>query len=141
MPLTQLIYMSSLLIDDDAVIADILESARRRNFADRITGMLLVCEGSVVQVLEGSQKSVSDTFSRIKADTRHTGVFKFSELLVTEREFGDWSTGFQRVGGTDVETKLLLNGAFKLEAGEINRDIKQGVAKMILKTFAHSQHL
>jgi hypothetical protein len=45
------------------------------------------------------------------------------------------------VGGTDIETKFLLNGAFKLEAGEINIDIKQGVAKMILKTFAHSQHL
>jgi hypothetical protein len=141
MPLTQLIYMSSLLIDDDEVIANILESARRRNFANHITGMLLVCEGSVVQVLEGSQTTVSEAFRRIQADTRHTGVFKFSELLVTEREFGDWSMGFQRVGGKDIEAKLILNGAFKLGAGDITTDIKQGVAKMILKTFAKSQGL
>ena len=139
MPLTQLIYMSSLLIDDDEAIASILESARRHNIANHLTGVLLVCDGSVVQVLEGSQNAVSEAFSRIQADTRHTGVFKFSEMLVAERDFSAWSMGFQRVGDAELETKLLINGAFKLGADGIPVAMKPGVAKMILKTFADSQ--
>ena len=61
----QLIYLSDLAGRDESVLADILASAVRHNTASGITGMLLYAGGNFLQVIEGEEDAVHETYKRI----------------------------------------------------------------------------
>ena len=50
------------LTDED--LNQILDSARRRNLAEDITGMLIYHQGEFVQILEGRKKSVENIYEK-----------------------------------------------------------------------------
>jgi hypothetical protein len=52
----------------------LLGTARRRNAAAGVTGMLLYRDGNVAQTLEAPDEAVEATFRRIEQDPRHRGV-------------------------------------------------------------------
>ena len=55
----------------------ILTSARRRNAAANITGLLLYYRGEFVQILEGETQSVENIYAKfIGPDIRHTALNK-----------------------------------------------------------------
>ena len=86
---------SESVSEDD--IARILSSARRNNSAAHITGMLLHMDFGFLQILEGAREAVEQTYARILRDDRHTTVLKLVDEDITERLFGDWSMGFDRL--------------------------------------------
>jgi hypothetical protein len=137
MSLVQLIYMSWAIAHDDATTESILESSRRNNIANGITGMLLICDRSIVQVLEGSQLAVEETFDRIRLDRRHTGIYKFSELLIMDRNFSAWSMGYRRLDRGNLASKDILDSLFKMDPIEITSRVNPGVARTILRTFGN----
>ena len=99
--LYRLVYRSQTVIaqtvpdpDKEREIRAILESARRRNQADGITGALLFTASGFAQVLEGPRDVVERTFERISADPRHTDVVVLSFTPIERRCFPDWSMGF-----------------------------------------------
>ena len=87
-------------------IRAILDTARRRNTADNVTGALLVTASGFAQVLEGPRDVVERTFERIGSDPRHAGVTVLSFTPTERRCFPDWSMGFCGQFASDAEDPL-----------------------------------
>ena len=87
----------------------ILTSARRRNLAEDITGMLLYYRGEFVQILEGSKESVENVYEKfIGLDPKHTAINKVHENTISYRSFSEWSMGF--VGAPEIESRMPSSG-------------------------------
>lgn len=93
----QLIYVSSARGRLSSThISEILDSSRRNNQRDGITGLLVFDDGLFFQVLEGEDAVVRDCFSRIATDPRHGSIAPIMENQIETRSFPDWSMGFKR---------------------------------------------
>lgn len=105
--LTHLIYASkkveSLALLD---VMDIVRKSETRNRQSDITGFLCFSEKYFLQVLEGNRARINETFRRIVADQRHTGVEIISAKEIEAREFGRWSMGF--MSHTEDKRKIYL---------------------------------
>ena len=93
-----LIYLSysatDLSINDlDAM----LETSRANNQENDITGLLLYYERDFLQILEGEETAVMETFNRILCDPRHRGIIILDQSTIDHRDFEGWSMGFQRL--------------------------------------------
>ncbi len=87
--LRQLLYVSTCAAGTD--LDGILQQSRHNNAVDGITGLLWIHDGRFLQVLEGPETSVAETYARIAADPRHRDVRILSDRSVETREFGYWS--------------------------------------------------
>lgn len=108
MALVSLVYASRVdpLVRSAGDVGAILESARRHNTADNITGMLAFNGYYFMQCLEGERKAVNSTFRRISADRRHTDVTLMSVRETAKRSFGSWAMGY--VPDQEATRQLLL---------------------------------
>ena len=109
--LVELLYCSVSvaphLTDED--LNQILDSARRRNLAEDITGMLIYHQGEFVQILEGRKKSVESIYEKfIDPDLRHTRINKEQENTISHRSFNECSMGF--VGAPEIESLMPSSG-------------------------------
>jgi hypothetical protein len=84
-----------------ADIEDILSKSRKNNAADNITGMLLYRNGYFIQALEGEEAPVQRLYEKIAQDERHGNVLTVSKERIKERQFADWSMGFQDLEDID----------------------------------------
>lgn len=76
---------------------DILERSRVENAQAGVTGLLLHCDGTFIQVLEGPRPAVEHIFDRIRRSRLHTDITQlFSEPAFT-REFGEWAMACKHV--------------------------------------------
>lgn len=103
MSLAQLIYSSTIRIDvgrRDKEFASILEASARRNSAAGITGCLGHSTDWFLQVLEGEQDDVLQTFLRIEQDKRQSEVKILVNRDIRGRSFPDWSMAFVDLGET-----------------------------------------
>lgn len=91
MPLTQLIYVSRPFGYDDLDLLTILSSARRNNVRDGITGALICREDLYMQLLEGPEAVVQNTYKRISSDSRHTEVRLLFAGETEARLFPEWA--------------------------------------------------
>ena len=102
----QLTYISTATPGmNQAMVDEILETSRRNNHADAVTGLLLYDGYRFLQALEGEEAAVRRVYERVKADPRHRAVVQLSAAVVDARAFGDWSMAAQRVAvgqGTTV---------------------------------------
>lgn len=94
--LDSLVYVSSavrLLSLEE--IGHLLNRARERNKEYGLTGILLYIGGSFMQYLEGPRDNLDVIYKIIREDEKHTGIILVSREAIEERQFGDWSMGFQ----------------------------------------------
>ena len=92
----QLLYASNTHRDvPEAVLEDILAKSRTNNAACGVTGVLLYSEGGFMQVLEGEDAAVAQTYARIRVDKRHWNAMVLLDRAAP-RAFGDWSMGFEK---------------------------------------------
>ncbi len=76
---------------DDAAVDRIIESSRRWNPAQGITGLLVFGSGIFFQWLEGPRYSVMELMAKLQTDTRHGSIVLLSSTEeVRERLFPDW---------------------------------------------------
>lgn len=75
-------------------IENILVVARRNNVVADVTGALMFNNGRFAQVLEGSHRSIQETFERIQCDLRHHNVTVLMFEKTDERRFSNWSMGY-----------------------------------------------
>lgn len=93
--LQKLIYASQAIKPvDTGSLQAILEKARTRNEQDGVTGFLLYADESFLQILEGEEAVLDDTFARIEKDPRHSGLRLLQRSPISKRRFGAWSMGF-----------------------------------------------
>ena len=91
MSLFQIIYVSQPFGFDEAMLYSILMTSRSNNLQCDVTGAL-ICRGDVfLQLIEGPEIAIRDTYARIASDNRHVGVnFLFGEPVI-DRVFPGWA--------------------------------------------------
>ena len=68
----QLVYVSTATEPfSSEELTRLLETSRKNNTADGVTGMLLYHDGNFFQVLEGDRDAVIGVFRRVERDPRH----------------------------------------------------------------------
>jgi hypothetical protein len=75
----------------------LLTTSRRTNQSRHLTGLLLYRQGRSLQVLEGPEATVRDRTVIITADPRHTRLRVLVEETTTERQFPDWTMGYETI--------------------------------------------
>ena len=104
-----LIYVSAAVRPmSEAELLEILETSRRNNEVSGLTGMLFykeivdADEASFMQLLEGEEAAVMETYRRIVQDKRHDTLIILERGPVEDRAFPDWSMGFRTVRPEDL---------------------------------------
>ena len=94
--LFQLVYISEAVEDlSYSDLENILKTARLKNLALNITGILIHREGFFIQLLEGPKDHVKEVMSKIIKDRRHKNLRIIHEWdQVQNRFFTDWSMSF-----------------------------------------------
>ena len=72
-------------------LADIEQKSLSRNMGLDITGILVMDEGKILQILEGERQSVVDLFDRISKDPRHESVKQVAGSEQHHRLLSSWS--------------------------------------------------
>ena len=91
-----LVYASSAVkLFSEAELVEILKQSRENNLEADITGMLLYKDGNFIQALEGPDGAVEAVYESIKKDPRHRNIILLGKDPIKERQFSDWSMGFQ----------------------------------------------
>lgn len=91
----------------------ILDSSVRHNTPQDVTGMLLYAGGGFMQVLEGEEAAVDETFSRIVEDPRHTAIILLHRGPIEARRFAGWSMGFRCLHTADATAHPELAPYFR----------------------------
>lgn len=73
----------------------LLVQARAHNESVGITGILLYKNDQFIQFLEGPPSEVAALMERIGQDPRHTNVRILIDELTLERQFDEWTMGYQ----------------------------------------------
>ena len=95
-----LVYVSVASGDlGEQQLLEILRVSRDNNARDGITGMLLYKDRRFMQLLEGPETAVCAAYARIARDMRHEEPTILLEGPLEERDFADWSMGFQVLDG------------------------------------------
>ena len=93
-----IVYLSNVSNDYSPVeMESLINISRIRNRQSDITGILIFGDGNIIQVLEGSNKEVHETFDRIQHDNRHENLIVLMDDPTEERTFENWSMGFNSV--------------------------------------------
>lgn len=96
MSLFTILYVSSARAGLRAPdIGAIVTGAREFNGSCGVTGMLMHCDGSFMQALEGEEALLTTLYTRIRNDRRHSGVITVIAEPLHEREFSQWAMGFE----------------------------------------------
>jgi hypothetical protein len=79
-------------------VKDIVEVARKANFQNGITGMLVFRSRTFFQLLEGNKKDVLAIFQKIAGDKRHENIEVLFEVEIERapRIFPSWQMGLIR---------------------------------------------
>jgi hypothetical protein len=101
--------------------------------------MLLHFNRSFMQVLEGEDAAIDETYARILLDPRHTSIVLLERAAIKTRTFGRWHMGFRRVGATDVGAHPAYAPFFNVDSDAAAFGAKGGFAFDMLKAFAGNQ--
>lgn len=72
----------------------ILHDARRFNTEHHVTGVLLYCDGNLMQCIEGPKASLDIVYGRIRASRRHRDLLELLNGPIRERSFPSWEMGY-----------------------------------------------
>lgn len=130
------IYLSTAnRLMGEGELESILEVSRRNNTEKGITGLLVYADGSIIQLLEGEKETVLSTYKKILQDSRHSGAIKLKEGEMIERNFPQWSMGFEIVSKSNISK---LTGYASLSSPEFGKSMdinSKHPAIVILKSF------
>jgi hypothetical protein len=96
--LSKLIYASQAtraMRPDELTL--LLASARRNNEKLGLTGLLLYCNQSFLQVLEGEAEVIDALYQKIEGDPRHQKLRLLLRAPIDVRKYPAWSMGFDHV--------------------------------------------
>lgn len=80
-----------------------LEKARKRNKEKGVTGLIIETRDHFIQILEGEEKHISETFQRIKQNPLHQHLRIVYHKGVSNREFSEWTMGY----ATDLDAQQI----------------------------------
>lgn len=99
-PIFRLTYLSNPVTPfTEADFDDIESKSLEANNARDVTGLLIVTNDRILQILEGREDAVRDLYAKIKADRRHTITKLVTEVEDEERMLLTWSMVVRSVAG------------------------------------------
>lgn len=96
-------------------IQNILDSCKKNNPGDNLTGVLLHSKNRFIQYLEGDKDKVRELFEKVKGDPRHTSVNERDFSPITERIFPSWNMGYKDADQLNFHTELSADDRSTLE--------------------------
>ncbi|MEQ1637756.1 MAG: BLUF domain-containing protein [Methylococcales bacterium] len=81
----------------DETLKALLTKSRLKNASLSITGMLLYLDPYFMQILEGTEATVTESFNIIKQDPRHHKVRLIYKKPIEARAFPNWTMGFNKI--------------------------------------------
>jgi hypothetical protein len=119
----RLIYASRAVgSPDESGLVKLLTVSRDRNAEADVTGMLVYAERSFMQMIEGPEDAITDTYDRIVADDRHEAVRLLLRTRIDQRLFPDWTMGFYQPEAAALEENLpgyRREGVYPFVAGDL----------------------
>jgi hypothetical protein len=98
-----LVYVSSAVkLFAREELVRLLRKSRANNARNGITGMLLYKDGNFMQILEGEQAAVVETYARISGDRRHRNQIVLLRGEEDERQFPEYKMGFYDLNSPEV---------------------------------------
>jgi hypothetical protein len=88
-------------------LRNLVNESSSLNAKAHVTGMLLHKNGHFMQVLEGTEKAVRETFGRICKDTRHFGIIVLIREAAAERHFPGQPMAFRNL---DLPEQRIVPG-------------------------------
>ena len=117
-------------------LKNILTVSQANNSKVGVSGVLIYCDGNILQVLEGSKENVLEVYDKIKADRRHGGIIILQSRDIPERNFEGWSMGFRSSTKSEFEQ---LEGYLDLRKQvENNQSDTMGRVKTLLVDFINN---
>ena len=115
----KILYCSRNLIEGEdakreAEINQILQTARRKNKEQNVTGALLFNSGYFAQALEGPRLAIEQIFERIQRDPRHGDVTVLSSQTDGHRDFPEWSMAYVAPPGGGASAGMVLVPSIQL---------------------------
>jgi hypothetical protein len=133
-PLIHYIYSSTATSAfQEHEIPALLAQIRKANENSSITGMLLYIEGGFFQVLEGEPVVIDRLVGKIRGDTRHARIAMIIREPILERDFSEWTMGFEAIGFSEAGELLGENDFF--ESASCIARLDAGRAKKLLAAF------
>ena len=143
-PIFQLLYLSSARPElTEEALLQILAESQQRNAAREVTGLLLHSDGSIIQIIEGTESTVEALFSKIERDPRHHNVSVLFRRFVEQRDFPEYKMGFKRASPKQLAAELPGFSDI-VENRKLPKATLDGLSKHVsvfLKTFARSTRL
>lgn len=103
-PIFRLTYLSKPVAPfTDADFDDIEGKSITANNARDVTGLLIVHDDRILQILEGREQAVRELYAKIEADSRHTITKLVSEVEDEERLLLTWSMVVRRMTNIPAE--------------------------------------
>ena len=103
----RLLYISTARVRHSPTeLENILRVSRRNNEAADVTGLLIAGGNRFLQVLEGPENRVQETYNRICRDPRHFAPVILKRETSESRSFGAWAMGFQPGGSVKRESNV-----------------------------------
>ncbi|WP_299042758.1 BLUF domain-containing protein [uncultured Tateyamaria sp.] len=118
-----------------SALSDILNTARRNNARDGLTGMLIYHNDRFLQVLEGPDAAVEDCLRRIEVDERHRRMRPLLSEQVTERLFTRWRMGFCDIKELSPEARESVFALTRLVEVSANGAVPDARLDAILRSF------
>ena len=132
----RIVYVSDVgrkLSDGD--LEQIVDTARRNNAKEGLTGVLIFYEDRFFQVLEGDEEAVRSVYESIEKDPRHDDMVKIIEEGIAERSFGDWSMGLMTATRKQIEDEVEGFNDF-FQGGTCLTDVDSSRSRKLLQAFA-----
>ncbi len=131
--LFHVVYVSAAtrLFEKDDLVA-LMKNSAERNTRVGITGLLLYKDGNIIQVLEGPEAEVRETFARIERDPRHRHVQILLQEPIEERCFPRWAMSFRDLRSAEVRA---LPGFHEFLNTPFERFLNPSMSQKLLNVF------
>ncbi len=104
-----LVYKSSAREDLDRYdVSRIINKSQSNNSKSGVTGLLLYRQNTFIQLLEGDEQAVKETYNKILKDSRHSDVKILIESKSSIRIAPQWSMNYVESISEDISIKTLF---------------------------------
>jgi hypothetical protein len=131
-----LIYLSAgVNWFSETELTDILSISNINNSRTNITGLLLYSEGNFIQLLEGEEQNVKDTYDRISKDQRHKGITPIASGSIDKRNFPEWAMGFKSINSGEMKELDAYNDPSDVKfLDDKDKHLSINLLKVFIKT-------
>lgn len=130
--LYELIYRSTAkpgITDEE--LKDILNTARKFNNENNITGCLLYHGDQFLQLLEGEFQVLLDLYDRIKRDPRHRDFLLLHMKEAEYRIYNEWTMAFKSLEKNDLKNYSAVSEFTELESEEEESNMSKELFKAV----------